>query len=154
MSIWTAERSWFCGSTTNSPEADKSECKTKGSARNAAFLIFGPVALLNEHFVLRDGNALPPAAFSTQQKFQSRGHTLKHCGESPNRRDHGVMHHGRCFLHAVQGAVDEFVGADDLQPGAVDDVIDGGVEARDLSTHHRARFADIGDGSFDHGPQL
>src|ERR1700677_3372086 len=77
------------------------------------------------------------AFFLAEEDVDSRadgGHQSIHL---PQRRDHRLVNHFAGLFHFVHGAIQQFVGADDLQPCAVDSVGERSVNAFKLIAHQR-----------------
>ncbi len=53
------------------------------------------------------------------------------------------MHHVGGLFHAVQSAADEFVGADDLQAGAIHRIVDGRIHALHLRAQQGCRLLQV-----------
>ena len=69
------------------------------------------------------------APLLAQEDFDSgtdRGHQSIHLTQ---RRDHGLVDDFAGLFNFVHGAIQQFIRADDLQPGAVERIGDRGIEA-------------------------
>src|SRR5271156_6326907 len=77
-------------------------------------------ATLNEHLILRHGPpsfaaAAVPAAAVAEKELNTSRHALNQTSELPHRRDYGVVYHVGSFFHPVEGAAEQFIGANDLE---------------------------------------
>ena len=83
---------------------------------------------LNKHLILRNRTAFVTAGaiFScapAEQEFQAHRDALHDSRNLANRGDNSLMDHVGGLLDAVEGAAEEFVGANDLQSGTIDRII-------------------------------
>src|SRR5438445_460231 len=94
---------------------------------------------LNEQLILGHAHrfASPIVATTPEEILQTRTQTLHQTRDLANGRNHRMVNHLCGFLHLVEGAVDEFVGTDDLQASAIDDVVHRGIEALNMAAHQR-----------------
>ena len=60
------------------------------------------------------------------------------------RRDHGLVDDFAGLFDFVHRAIQQFVGADDLQPRAVESVGERGVDAGELIAHQLAGLGNVG----------
>src|ERR1035437_8922501 len=95
--------------------------------------------LLDEHLVLRDARAvLWMAPFLAEEDFDSGADRAHQSIDLAQRRDHGFVDGIAGLFDSVHGAVQQFIGADDLQPGTIEGIGERGVEAAELIAHQRA----------------
>jgi len=100
-----------------------------------------PGAPSDEHFVLRNARAVfPVTAFLAEENFHSGTDRVHQSVNLAQRRDYGFVDDFAGLLDFVHGAIQQFIGADDLQPGAVESIGERHVDAGELIAHHRARL--------------
>src|SRR5207245_10515678 len=110
---------------------------------------------LEEHFGLGYSHSVGGlTAAASNQKLQASGHSVHHSGNTTKRRNHGFVYHVGSFFHSIHGPIDEFIGANYLQTGAVDHVADSGVHSLKLSSKHGGGMADIFRDRFHLRPKL
>src|SRR5581483_3173765 len=98
---------------------------------------------LDEHLVLRHAHTLPVAPLCSQEILHTGAHSLEDSGKLPDWRGYCSMNDVGGFLYAIHSAVQEFVGTNDLQARAIDNIVQCGINALDLRTHQCAALAGI-----------
>src|SRR5260370_14746246 len=78
-------------------------------------------------------------ASTAEQSLKSYSEPTNNPGDMPHRRDDGVLNNLSGFLHTVHGAADHVIGADHLQPRAVNNVADRGIHALYLGAQRSRR---------------
>src|SRR5437879_13816739 len=101
---------------------------------------------LNEHFVAWDtsGTTVPARLTFSEKDIHAGRERLQHAGYLPDRRDDRMLNEVRCGLHFVHGAADEFVGANNLQARATNDIGDSLVDTAHLVLEHGTCFRETG----------
>src|SRR5947209_5958408 len=69
---------------------------------------------------------------ATKESIHSHGESGNNSRQLTHRRDYRMLHDLAGLFHAVKGTADHFVGANYLQPGAVNHVAHRGVHTFDL----------------------
>src|SRR5438445_7928855 len=102
---------------------------------------------INKHLVLRNRAPLPAGAIlsgaAAEQEFQADSDSLHDSRDLADRRSDSLVDHVRRLLYAVEGAAEEFIGANDLQAGAIDGVVDRSIHALYLRAQDDGRGLQI-----------
>src|SRR6267378_1913274 len=91
-----------------------------------------PGAPLDEHLVLGAAAVSRVAPLLAEEDVDSGADRSHQSVDLTQRRDHGFVDDFAGLFDPVHGAIQQFIGADDLQPGAVERIGDRGIEAAEL----------------------
>jgi hypothetical protein len=101
--------------------------------------------LLDKHLVAGNSRTVPGMPFLLRDKdFDSSCNCRHNAIHLAQRRGNGSLHRFARLFYLVDSSAQEFVGTNNLEPGTIDGVSDGGIDAVDLVLYRSRRLRNVG----------